>query len=99
MFYQMQWSFTVILYFADFPWYFTVISSVPAVNPLGVVHELITVLISAAYEGYTVDLPLTINDPLDHITVNPPTKITYEHGDNISFTGGSITTYTKSLNL
>ncbi len=52
--------------------------------------------VKLTYEGYTVDLPLTINDPLDHITVNPPTKITYEHGDNISFAGGSITTHTKS---
>ncbi len=52
--------------------------------------------VKLTYEGYTIDLPLTINDPLDHITVNPPTKITYEHGDNISFAGGSITTYTKS---
>ena len=52
--------------------------------------------VKLTYEGYTIDLPLTINDPLDHITVNPPTKITYEHGDNISFAGGSITTHTKS---
>ncbi|MCI9087519.1 MAG: hypothetical protein HFJ32_03060 [Clostridia bacterium] len=52
--------------------------------------------VKLTYEGYTIDLPITVNDPLDHITVNPPTKITYEHGDNISFAGGSITTYTKS---
>ncbi len=47
-------------------------------------------------EGYTVNLPITVNDPLDHITVTPPTTVTYDHGKDISFAGGSITTYTKS---
>ncbi|MCI9247089.1 MAG: hypothetical protein HFJ30_08320, partial [Clostridia bacterium] len=53
--------------------------------------------VQLTYEGYTVNLPLTVNDPIDHIAVTtPPTKVTYDHGDTVSFAGGVITAYTKS---
>ena len=72
-------SFTVILYFADFPLYFTVISSVHAVNPLGVVHELITVLISAIVGSIVIPASvagiMAVAPLFVYVVIEPPAKL------------------------
>ena len=42
--------------------------------------------VTVTYKGYNVDINLTVNDPIDHISVTKnPSVVEYDDGANISF--------------
>ncbi len=62
-------------------------------NPANVANPKVQL----AYQGYTAEFPITVNDPVNSIKVTtPPTKVEYNQDETVNLAGGVVTVTTKS---
>ena len=49
-----------------------------------------TKAVTVTYEGKTTSFNVTVSNAIDKVTITPPTDVTFNHGDTLTFGGGDI---------